>query len=215
MIFILFISILSLQGMSSFVNEYILAEKKLNMLPHLDKTSSCHTNAIPFSKHSSVQPVRASERRLSVVKTYSCSNANSAHSNETNLFITPKQFADLCLDRKSTLPIVDCRSQIDYGCERIRSSHNINCRAKLLAKKLISKRLEDIEPHLTTIIEHSDRIILYDQSTDARDEEKVRSLPIHLVLQAARRSNRKVFIIQGKTHRNQRCLLFLIIFLII
>ena len=195
--------------MSSLVNEYILAEKKLNMLPHLDKTSSCHTNATPFSKTSSVQPVKALERRLSVVKTYSCSNANS---NETNLFITPKQFVDLCLDRKTTLPIIDCRSQIDYGCERIRSSHNINCRAKLLAKKLISKRLEDIEPNLTTLIEHSDRIILYDQSTDARDEEKVRSLPIHLVLQAARRSNRKVFIIQGKT---QRCLIFLIFFLII
>lgn len=183
--------------MNPFANEYILAEKRLNTLSHIDKTSSCHTSSIPFSKTTSVQ---SAERRLSIVKPH---NSSDAHAHDTNLFISVKQFVDLCTERKTNLPIVDCRSQIDYGCERIRSSHNINCRAKLLAKKLVSKRLEDIEPHLAPLIEHSDRIILYDQSTDVRDEEKLRALPIHLVLQAARRSNRKVFIIQGKT---QRCL---------
>jgi hypothetical protein len=112
------------------------------------------------------------------------------------LFITVKQFADIV--EHQNVPIIDCRSQIDYGCERIRTSHNINCRAKLLAKKLISKRLEEIEPGLAVSINNSDMIILYDQTTDARDEEKIRSLPINLVLQAARRSNKKVYIIQGR-----------------
>lgn len=183
--------------MTSFVNEHILADKKLNMLSTREKTSSCHSTnpSITFSN--------IIDRKSSLIKTYSCIETNSSHHhNEMNLFITAKQFAELYsnyFERKSSyLPIVDCRSQIDYGCERIRSSHNINCRAKLLAKKLISKRLDEIEPNLSSLIEHSDRIILYDQSTDVRDEEKVRSLPINLVLQAARRSNKKVFIIQGK-----------------
>ena len=190
------IALFSIQGMNSRGNDCILAEKKLNMLTNLEKTSSCHTS-ITFSQ--------TSERKLSLMKTYSCIEANSSHhSNDTNLLITAKQFADLFERKSSSLPIVDCRSQIDYACERIRSSHNINCRAKLLAKKLISKRLDEIEPNLSNLIEHSDRIILYDQSTDVRDEEKVRSLPINLVLQAAKRSNKKVFIIQGKRQKSWR-----------
>jgi hypothetical protein len=165
------------------------------MLPNMEKSSS---NTVNFSKNIGNTNVKypSSDKRLSLTKAYSCSDAISSNLNEQCSFITVRQFADL-VEHKH-IPIVDCRSQIDYGCERIRTSFNINCRAKLLAKKLITKRLEDIEPGLAISINNSEMIILYDQSTDARDEEKIRSLPINLVLQAAKRSNKKVFIIQGR-----------------
>jgi hypothetical protein len=180
--------------MNPFLNEFILAEKKINMLPNMEKSSS---NTVNFSKNIGNTNVKypSSDKRLSLTKAYSCSDAISSNLNEQCSFITVRQFADLVGHKH--IPIVDCRSQIDYGCERIRTSFNINCRAKLLAKKLITKRLEDIEPGLAISINNSEMIILYDQSTDARDEEKIRSLPINLVLQAAKRSNKKVFIIQG------------------
>jgi hypothetical protein len=75
-----------------------------------------------------------------------------------------------------------------------------------MAKKLLSKRLEDIEPNLSTSLKNSDAVILYDQSTDVRNEEKIRSLPINLVIQAAKKSNKKVYIIQGreKHEKNKR-----------
>lgn len=96
------------------------------------------------------------------------------------------------------LPILDCRSQMDFGSERIRSSHNINCRTKIMARKLTSKRLEDVEPNLSSSLNRSDMVILYDQSTEIRGEEKINTLPINLVVQAAQKSNKMVQIIQGK-----------------
>ena len=87
---------------------------------------------------------------------------------------------------------------MDFGCERIRSSHNINCRTKIMARKLTSKRLEDVEPNLSSSLHNSDIVILYDQSTDVPEEDKIRSLPMNLVVQAAQKSNKIVQIIQGK-----------------
>jgi hypothetical protein len=71
-----------------------------------------------------------------------------------------------------------------------------------MAKKLLSKRLEDVEPNLSTSLNNSDIVILYDQSTDVRSEEKICSLPINLVVQAAKKSNKKVHIIQGRSKGN-------------
>jgi hypothetical protein len=115
-------------------------------------------------------------------------------------FITPRQFVELVSQNSNAhdLPILDCRSQMDFGCERIRSSHNINCRTKIIARKLTSKRLEDVEPNLSSSLNNYDTVILYDQSTDAPGEDKISSLPINLVVQAAQKSNKKVQIIQGK-----------------
>ncbi|CAF3621389.1 unnamed protein product [Rotaria sp. Silwood1] len=143
-----------------------------------------------------------SERRISLTKAYSCSDAMSSKINGNCLFITPKQFFELISENSNihehkSYPIIDCRSQIDFGCEHIRSSYNVNCRAKIMARKLISKRLEDVEPNLISSLNDSDIVILYDQSTDERTEEKLRSLPIYLVIQAAKKSNKIVHIIQG------------------
>jgi len=193
--------------MNSFVNDSILAEKRINMLSNVEK-SSPNSSPITFSKTippcstTNVNPTvkyPPSDRKLPLTKTFSCSDAVPINLTGNCLFITARQFAELIskASERNSVPIVDCRSQIDYGCERIRSSHNVNCRAKLLAKKLISKRLDEIEPSLRTSMNQSDVLVLYDQSTDARDEEKIRSLPINLVLQAARRSNKNIYIIQG------------------
>jgi hypothetical protein len=67
-----------------------------------------------------------------------------------------------------------------------------------MARKLTSKRLEDVEPNLSSSLNNSDTVILYDQSTDPGEEDKISSLPINLVVQAAQKSNKKVQIIQGK-----------------
>jgi hypothetical protein len=197
--------------MNSVLDDYILAEKKINMLSNVEKACPSNSNPVNFSKNigksnvNSTIKYSAPDRRLSLTKAYSCSDAVSSNSTDNCLFITVRQFADLIskTHEHKIVPIIDCRSQIDFGCERIRSSHNINCRAKLLAKKLITKRLEDIEPGLEVSINNSDIIILYDQSTEARDEEKIRSLPINLVLQAAKRSNKKVYIIQGRINEGK------------
>ena len=200
---------LSFIGMNPFLYESILAEKKINTLSHMDKSSTTNSDTVTFSKNiggNNNVKYPSADRRLSLTKAYSCSDAVSKNQ---HLFITVKQFADIV--EHQHVPIIDCRSQIDYGCERIRTSHNVNCRAKLLAKKLISKRLEEIEPSLEASISSSDMIILYDQTTDVRDEEKIRSLPINLVLQAARRSNKKVYIIQGRfSSINRICIFFYI-----
>jgi hypothetical protein len=193
--------------MNPFVNGSILAEKKINMLSSVDKSTS-NSNTISFSKNITNTNVNStikyplSEKRLALTKAYSCSDTGSSNIPGNCFFLTPKQFAELISQNSKCLPIVDCRSQIDFGCERIRSSHNVNCRAKLMAKKLLSKRLEDVEPNLSASLNNFDAVILYDQSTDVRTEEKIRSLPINLVVQAAKRSNKKVHIIQGKNQEN-------------
>ncbi|CAF1286667.1 unnamed protein product [Rotaria magnacalcarata] len=141
------------------------------------------------------------EKRTPLTKAYSCSDAMSSCSNGHFSFISPREFYELMSENSHTherkYPIVDCRSQIDFGSERIRSSHNVNCRAKIMAKKLMSKRLEEVEPSLSTCLNNSDIVILYDQSTDERIQDKIRSSPINLVIQAANKSNKKVHIIQG------------------
>lgn len=171
--------------MSRCHNDYILAEKTMNTLSNVEKSSK-------------VTPTTT--KRAPLTKAFSCSDASPSNSGGPYAFITPRQFVELVYQSSDSqaLPILDCRSQIDYGCERIRSSHNINCRAKIMARKLTSKRLEDVEPNLTSSLSNSDTVILYDQSTDVRGEEKLNTLPINLVVQAAQKSNKKVQIIQGK-----------------
>ena len=71
-----------------------------------------------------------------------------------------------------------------------------------MARKLLSKRLDEIEPNLTNLFQHSEILILYDQSTDVHTEDKLRTLPINLVVQAAKKSNKKVHIIQGNQIEN-------------
>jgi hypothetical protein len=191
--------------MNPFHNDSILAEKQLNMLPITDNSTS-YSIPINFSKNithcpsAKVNPASKylpAEKRLSLTKIYSCPDPPNSV-----VLITPKQFADSIaknsnLHERKCIPIIDCRSQIDFGSERIRSSYNISCRTKLMARKLTSKCLEEVEPNLSVIINNSDFVILYDQSTDVRGEDKLRSLPIYLVVQAAKRSNKKVHIIQG------------------
>jgi len=147
------------------------------------------------SSSSSVHPT---PRRAPLTKAYSCSDTSTSDC----AFITPKEFVNLISQDSNaldlcTVPILDCRSQMDFGCERIRSSHNINCRTKIVARKLASKRLEDVEPNLSSSLNASDLVILYDQSSDAKSDEKNQVSPINLVVQAAQKSNKKVHIIQG------------------
>jgi hypothetical protein len=171
--------------MNRFQNDYILVEKTMNTLPNGDKTSKNPSTT---------------NKRAPLTKAYSCSDATPSHLNGNCAFITPREFVELVSQKSDSqdLPILDCRSQMDFGCERIRSSHNINCRAKIMARKLTSKRLEDVEPTLSSSLSHSDTVILYDQSTDIRGDDKITALPINLVVQAAQKSNKKVQIIQGK-----------------
>jgi hypothetical protein len=167
--------------MNRFHNDYILAEKTMNTFPNSDKTST-------------------TTKRSPLTKAYSCSDASPSNPHGNCAFITPREFVELVSQNSNAqdLPILDCRSQMDFGCERIRSSHNINCRTKIMARKLTSKRLEDVEPNLSSSLNNSDTVILYDQSTDPGEEDKISSLPINLVVQAAQKSNKKVQIIQGK-----------------
>lgn len=172
----------SFEGMHRFHENYILTEKTMNTPPTGNKT-----------------PSMSISKKVPLTKAYSCSDASpSARSTDCG-FITPRQFVELVSqnDNAQDLPILDCRSQMDFGSERIRSSHNINCRTKIMARKLTSKRLEDVEPNLSSSLNRSDMVILYDQSTDVHGEEKIRSLPINLVVQAAQKSNKRVQIIQG------------------
>jgi protein-tyrosine phosphatase len=173
--------------MNRFHNDCILAEKKMNTVPNADKTLK---NPPPAPTTTTTTPKRAP-----LTKAYSCSDASS----DNYGFITPREFVELVSQNPSAqdLPILDCRSQMDFGCERIRSSHNINCRTKIMARKLTSKRLEDVEPNLSSSLNKSDTVILYDQSTDVQGDNKFSSLPINLVVQAAQKSNKKVQIIQG------------------
>ena len=160
------------------------------------------------SSSSSVHPT---PRRAPLTKAYSCSDTSTSDC----AFITPKEFVNLISQDSNaldlcTVPILDCRSQMDFGCERIRSSHNINCRTKIVARKLASKRLEDVEPNLSSSLNASDLVILYDQSSDAKSDEKNQVSPINLVVQAAQKSNKKVHIIQGKTTERHRTISFYI-----
>lgn len=201
--------------MNFSLNECVLAEKNLNMLSNIDKSAATSNSltyiksltSCPSTNCNSTTKYSASEKRLSLTKTYSCSDATSPNMTGQFSFITPRQFVELISEKSNkyecnSYPIVDCRSQIDFGYERIRSSYNVNCRAKIMARKLISKRLEDVEPNLTSSLSTADAVILYDQSTDTRGEEKIRSSPINLVIQAAKKSNKTVHIIQGK--KNER-----------
>ncbi|UJR31261.1 hypothetical protein I4U23_018761 [Adineta vaga] len=187
--------------MTSLVNDHILAEKKFNMLSNTDLTIT-HSNSNTFSKsitniNSSLITLTPPENRSSLSKVYPNADADYC------TFILPRQFFDLITinsslhERKYRPVMIDCRSQIEFGVERINSSYNVNCRAKLLIRKLTSKRLEDIESNLSYALNHSDSVILYDQLTDIRSEEKLRSSPLNLVVQAAKRSNKKIFILQG------------------
>lgn len=182
-----------LPGMNRFHNQTILAEKLMNTLSNADKSSKSATPAATVAA-----------KRAPLAKAYSCSDATpSSHSGGCK-FITPQEFVELVTHRSDShdVPILDCRSHMDFGCERIRSSHNINCRTKIMAKKLTSKRLEDVEPTLSSSLHNSDLVILYDQSTDVGAGEKMHSLPINLVVQAAQKSNKRVQIIQGNAARS-------------
>ena len=173
--------------MNRFHTDCILTEIKMNTLPNSDKSSTTTTPT--------------TNKRAPLTKAYSCSDASPLNSTCNYGFITPREFVELVTQKTNAqdLPILDCRSQMDFGCERIRSSHNINCRTKIIQRKLTSKRLEDVEPNLSTSLNKSDTVILYDQSTiEHGGEDKIRSLPINLVVQAAQKSNKKVQIIQGK-----------------
>lgn len=172
--------------MNRFHENCILTEKTMNTYsPTAEKTSN---NPSTLS------------RKVPLTKAYSCSDALPSNSSNHCKFITPSEFVELVSQTSNAqdLPILDCRSQMDFGCERIRSSHNINCRTKIMARKLTSKRLEDVEPNLSTSLNRSDLVILYDQSTNIRGEDKIHTLPINLVVQAAQKSNKRVQIIQGK-----------------
>lgn len=189
--------------MTTLFTDCILAEKKINMFSNTEKSSS-NSNSISFSKNVPNSNVKypPSDRRLSLTKAYSCSDASSLNVPGNCTLITPTQFSDLLLqNERKPIPVIDCRSQMDYGCERIRLSYNINCQAKLIAKKLISKRLEDVEPNLLSVLNNSECVILYDQSTDVRTVDKIRTLPINLVVQAANKSNKKAHIIQGRRQK--------------
>ena len=173
--------------MSRFHKDCILAENQMNTKPNTEKMSK---SPPPASSTTML-------KRAPLTKAYSCSDA----SNDRYEFITPSEFVKLVSQNPNCQdpPILDCRSQMDFGCERIRASHNINCRTKIMARKLTSKRLEDVEPNLSSPMSKSDMVILYDQSTNVRGEEKISSLPINLVVQAAQKSNKKVQIIQGRS----------------
>ncbi|CAF1067419.1 unnamed protein product [Adineta ricciae] len=181
--------------MTSFVTDHVLAEKKLNMLSKAE-----HTNPNTFSK-----PIIAINPSTRANKLHTGSDVHPTNSsNDYCTFLTSRQLVDListnssALERKSLPVIIDCRSQFDYGVERIISSHNINCRAKLLTRKLSSKPLEEIESNLALSLKHADSVLLYDQSIDVPSEEKIRSSPLNLVIQAAKKSNKKVFVLQGR-----------------
>jgi hypothetical protein len=119
--------------MNPFLNDCILAEKNINMLPNADKSTTFSKN-ITNTNINSTTKYPPSEKRLSLTKAYSCSDASSLSIPGNCVFITPKQFSELITHERKSLSIIDCRSQIDFGCERIRSSYNVNCRAKLMAK---------------------------------------------------------------------------------
>lgn len=123
----------------------ILSEKTMNTFPTGEKAPS--------------NPLK----RNPLTKAYSCSDASPSASNSSPgncAFITPSEFVELVSKKSDAhdLPILDCRSQMDFGCERIRSSHNINCRTKIMARKLSSKRLEDVEPHLSSTLKEHDTV---------------------------------------------------------
>ncbi|CAF1242520.1 unnamed protein product [Adineta ricciae] len=167
---------------------------------HQSESNADHSQQIVFSK-----PIIAINPSTRANKLHTGSDVHPTNSsNDYCTFLTSRQLVDListnssALERKSLPVIIDCRSQFDYGVERIISSHNINCRAKLLTRKLSSKPLEEIESNLALSLKHADSVLLYDQSIDVPSEEKIRSSPLNLVIQAAKKSNKKVFVLQGR-----------------
>lgn len=185
--------------MSRFVSDGILSEKSINILPALDPTLKLNASCPASKLHTTPASSPSASRRPSLTKTFS--DASAMHILGSSLFISPRQTGDILnkTTHATPVPIVDCRSQMDFGTEHLRSAHNVNCRAKLIARKLISKRLEEVEPSLLIPFQHYDMIILYDQSTEHSSEEQIRTLPIYLVVQAAKRSNKTVYIIQGRS----------------
>lgn len=194
--------------MTTLANEHILAQKNLNMLPSTEFTGKPFAKSLT-STHSCA-PIAPPESRVPLSKTASCATTQPPSPDESCAFISAKEFAELFStstashERRHRPVIIDCRSQMDFGSERIVTAHNLNCRAKLMAKKLMSKPLEGIEANLSRALAQSDSVILYDQSTDGCSQEKVRSSPLHLVVQAARRSNKRVYILQGRQRRDMR-----------
>ena len=179
-------------------NDGILSEKKLNASRELEEC---------FSKNcleSSDEKFDRDFTRLSTPilllthqalrRTYTL-DTPGIPLNFGHIFLTPIQFVKQLPDFK--ILIIDCRSQLDYSREHIRSAHNVNCRSKLIGRKLSTKALEEIEPSLSSSLKSSDGVIIYDQSTSFSSEEQMRALPIHLVVQSVRRSNKRVQIIQG------------------
>jgi hypothetical protein len=184
-------------------NDCILIEKTMNQLPTTN--ASLPLPRLSINGDSSVLNAYMLNKILPIDQSCSDFNDNHVQSWHNQLFITPRQFADIIQDTISkmscrSVPIVDCRSSIEFSCQHIRWSCNVNCYTKIIAKKLTSKRLEDIEPSLLSAFHNFDMVILYDESTDASDEEQIRSLPIYLAVKAAKKSNKQVHIIKG-THR--------------
>ncbi|CAF0917124.1 unnamed protein product [Didymodactylos carnosus] len=138
-----------------------------------------------------------------LTKSYSCADAENAISSTCECsFITPQEFCQLLKNKTqldlSLMPIIDCRSSLDYANERIRHAQNLNCCHKFLAKRLSGcKRLEDVCCQFSSNIINSDFIIVYDQSTFVNNEEKLKAFPMNLCVQAAKKSQKKVFVILG------------------
>ena len=82
--------------MNRFHNDCILAEKTMNTLPNGDKPSK--------------NPIH---KKAPLTKAYSRSDATSS----SCAFITPREFVELVSQNSNAqdLPILDCRSQMDFG----------------------------------------------------------------------------------------------------
>ena len=170
--------------MNGLPDDYILTEKAMNKFAKADKSTKSNTTIT---------------KRAPLTKAYSCFDASSPGLSGDVTFITPLQFVESFFQNpdENKPVLLDCRSQMDFSSERVLTSYNINCRTKIMARKLTSKCLDDIEPNLSLLLHDSDTVILYDQSTDVQGEQKLRTLPINLVVQAAYKSKKKVQIIQG------------------
>ena len=190
--------------MDRFQNDHILLAKVRSEFPASEQAgNSMPCNKPVLSCVNSIMNSSLPDQRNSTSKPYKCSDASLANALGTDSLISPGQFAEMMssvpiVPNYPRIPIIDCRSQMNFGVEHIRTSHNVNCRAKLIARKLLSKRLEEIEPSLAVLFDRFDDVILYDQSTNVCNEEQIRSSPLYLVVQAAQKSNKKVHIIQGR-----------------
>ncbi|CAF1341097.1 unnamed protein product, partial [Didymodactylos carnosus] len=177
-------------GMNQINN---LFKTALDFQPHCSTSISSSANV--------VTKTRLFKKVLT--KSYSCADAEDAISAMSeSSFITPQEFYQLIQNKtqlgSSIIPIIDCRSSLDYSNEHIRSSQNLNCYHKFFAKSLSRcKRLEDVCCQFSSSINNSDFVVVYDQSTFVKNEDKLKTLPINLCVQAAKKSQKKVLIILG------------------